>query len=56
MDYEQIKKDLKKITDIAEKLPEKYRKESFEVMIKLYQLEKSIEIDKASKDAKDGAN
>ena len=42
MDYEQTEKDLKKITEIAVKLPEKYRKASFEVMLKLYYVEKSI--------------
>lgn len=46
MDYGQTEKDLKKITDIAEKLPEKYRREGFEVMLKLYGCEKIMELER----------
>ncbi len=45
MDYEQTEKDIKKITEIAEKLPEQYRPRSFEVMAKLYANEKLMEMD-----------
>ncbi len=46
MDYEQTEKDLKKIAEIVDKLPEKYQMESFEMMLKLYGCEKITVMEK----------